>query len=125
MMSEKKYKKKPLAVVHVKPITGALGTTVHPGEEVMMVRSGWGNSVGCDKGTYVGYIISVPTGNLRARVSMEQKYNSWHFHDGREFDWKTDYNSATYGDVQKSLVLKEKTRTVYITLNLNRIAAIK
>jgi hypothetical protein len=124
-MTEKKYKKRIPAEVHIKPITGAIGTTIQPGEQVMMVRSGYGNHVGCDKGTYVGYIVSKPTGNYRARVEMEQLYSMWCHKDGREFDWKTEYNSSTWGEVKDTLHTETKTRKVMITLNLNRIAAIK
>lgn len=124
-MKDKKYKKYVPAEVHVKPITGALGTMVQPGEQVMMVRSGYGNHVGCDKGTYIGYIVSKPSGNQRARVAMEQPYHAQYFPDGREFNWKTDYNNSTWEAVRPTLTSKTKTRTVHVTLNLNRIAAIK
>lgn len=121
----KTYKKKPLAVVHVKPVTGALDTTINPGDEVMVVRSGYSNNVHCDKGIYIGYIVSEPTGNLRARVQMEKPHYSWHFPDGREFDWRTDYNRDTYDEVKKTLVHRESTRTFISTLWLNRIATLK
>lgn len=124
-MTEKKYKKYVPAEVHIKPIEGALKTMVQPGEQVMMVRSGYSNSVSCDKGTYIGYIVSKPTGDLRARVAMEQTNNLWHWPDGREFVWKRDYNRDTYDEIRPTLVIKEVTRTVHVTLNLNRIAAIK
>lgn len=124
-MAEKKYKKYVPVEVHVKPITGAIGTTIQPGEQVMMVRSGYGNHVGCDKGTYIGYIVSKPTGNFRARVAMEQKYSHWCHPDGREFDWKTEYDSRTWAEVKDTLHIENKTRTVHVTLHLNRIAAIK
>lgn len=124
-MTEKKYKKRELAVVYAEPITGALNTVIHPGEQVMMVRSGSGHSVACNKGTYIGYIISKPTGNRRARVAMDKTENVWHWPDGREFNWRKDYDSLTYNSIRPTLVIKERTRIAYITLNLNRIATIK
>lgn len=122
--TEKKYKKKPLAVVHVKPVTGALGTTIQPGDEVMVVRSGYGNFVGCDRGRYIGYIISEPTGQQRARVALQKTSNEWFHKDGRKFDWK-DYNYRTWEDVKQTLEIRQFTREVITTLWLNRIAAIK
>lgn len=122
--TEKKYKKKPLAVVHVKPVTGALGTTIQPGEEVMVVRSGYGNSVGCDKGIYIGYIISEPRGERRARVSMQKSKFEWYHQDGQPFNWK-DYDYRTWEEVKKTLTMRETEYEVITTLWLNRIAAIK
>lgn len=123
-MPEKKYKKKPLAVVYVKPVTGALGTTIQPGDEVMVVRSGYSNSVKYDKGIYIGYIISEPRGEYRARVSMQKTRNEWFHQDGQPFNWK-DYNYRTWEDVKKTLVIREIEYTIITTLWLNRIAAIK
>lgn len=124
-MTGKKYKKYVPVEVHVKPITGAIGTTIQPGDQVMMVRSGYGSHAVCDKGTYLGYIVSKPTGNRRARVEMEEQYSSWCHADGREFNWKTDYRSDTWDEMKASLHVETRTRKVIVTLFLNRIAAIK
>lgn len=122
--TEKTYKKKPLAVVHVKPVTGALGTTIQPGDEVMVVRSGYSNHVSCDKGTYIGYIVSEPTGQYRARVQMQKTRNEWFNKDGSQFNWK-DYDYRTWEDVKKTLTIREIQYEVITTLWLNRIATLK
>ncbi len=122
--TEKTYKKKPLATLHVKPVTGALGTIINPGDEVMMVRTGYSNNVKCDKGIYIGYIISEPRGDYRARVKMQKTRNEWYHPDGQPFDWK-DYNYKTWVDVKKTLTIKEVQYEVITTLWLNRIATIK
>lgn len=121
----KEYKKKPLAELHVKQITGSIGTTICPGEEVMVVRSGYSNNVYCEKGRYIGYIISEPSKRIRARVVLQREIVKWYHPDGREFNWKKEYNYITWNEVKDTLHTKTHQVEVISTLNLNRIATLK
>ena len=106
------------------PIEGALGEKVNVGDTVMVVTTGWGNTY-VAKGKYLGYVEGTGWYKQRAQVEIHNTRNAWMTPDGKEFDWRTDYNSATYEDIKHTLTLVEVPYTRLTTLNLNRIATIK
>ena len=106
------------------PIKGALGNEVNVGDTVMVVTTGWGN-VHCSRGKYLGYVEG--KGYYKQRAQVEIEYDSYVMYkpDGTEFDWRKDYNYATYNEVSKTLTRKQVKCTRISTLNLNRIATLK
>lgn len=106
------------------PIEGALGQEVQVGETVLVVSTG-AHNVNIRKGVYKGYIEGSWYYPKRARVEVVTERTDWYKPDGNRFDWRKDYNTNTYADVQPTLVMKTTPYVYTTTLNLNRIVAIK
>ncbi len=107
-------------------ITGVFDEDVNVGDKVMVVTKGRG-SVGINKGTYIGFINSTRYGNpvKKAVIEVETSRYANFFPDGREFDWRKDYNSATYDQIKGTLTSRKVPYVRRTTLKLNRIATLK
>lgn len=103
--------------------------TVNVGDTVMAVTTGYSHNVSVYKAIYLGYIESQGwNGKVEQKVKLEveEEHNVQVWADnGREFNWKTEYNNSTWQDVQKLLTRKKVMKTRNTTLQLNRIAPIK
>lgn len=99
---------------------------VQVGDKVMVVTRGRG-SVGVRKGTYIGYIEGSRYGTAvkKAVIEVEATRFAMFKPDGTEFNWRTDYNSATYDSIKGSLQSRQIKYTRRTTLKLNRIATLK
>jgi hypothetical protein len=106
------------------PIKGIFGETVNVGDEVMVMTTGWGNAY-LNKGKYLGYVESNGWYKQCAQIAIESKRHVQVKPDGTEFNWKKDYDSATWKEVSKTLTRKEIPYTRITTLKLNRIATLK
>jgi hypothetical protein len=106
------------------PITGVFGETVNVGDEVMVMTTGWGNAY-LNKGKYIGYVEGNGYYKQCAQIAVETKRYAQMKPDGTEFNWKKDYNHATWPEVSKTLTRKEIPYTRITTLKLNRIATLK
>lgn len=103
--------------------------TVNVGDTVMAVTTGYSHRVDVYKAIYLGYIESEDwRGAIEKKVKLEveeeRNVQVW-ADNGREFNWKTEYNNSTWPDVQKLLTYKKVMRKYQSTLKLNRIAPIK
>ena len=103
--------------------------TVNVGDTVMAVTTGYSHNVSVYKAIYLGYIESQEwRGEVEKKVKLEveeeHSVQVW-ADNGREFNWRTEYNSSTWQDVQKLLTYKKVMKTRTATLQLNRIAPIK
>lgn len=107
-------------------ITGVFKEDVRVGDKVMVVTKGRG-SVGINKGTYMGYVEGTQYGNTikKAVIDIDATRYANFKPDGTEFNWRTDYNSATYDQIKGTLVSKQIQYTRRTTLKLNRIATLK
>jgi hypothetical protein len=108
-------------------IQGVFGEQVQVGDQVMVVTTGYSHRVNVRKGIYKGY---VDTGmgwrkSKKAKIEINTTRSIQVKPDGTEFNWKTDYNQATWDTVKNTLVRKEVPYTYMTTLQLNRIATIK
>jgi hypothetical protein len=109
------------------PIEGVFGEQVQVGDQVMVVTTGYSHNVSVRKGIYKGY---VDTGmgwrkSKKAKIEINTTRHIQVKPDGTEFNWRTDYNQATWDTVKNTLVSKEVPYTYMTTLQLNRIATIK
>lgn len=107
-------------------IKGAFDT-VNVGDNVMVVTTGYSHSCRVSKGKYIGYIEGKQYGNTvkKAVIEVEAERYILTKPDGTPFDWKTEYNHATWDTVRKTLTNKSETYTRRTTLKLNRIATLK
>ena len=107
------------------PIKGEFDD-VQVGDKVMVVTRGRG-SVGVKKGTYIGYIEGTRYGQIhkRAVVEIEFTRHAQMKPDGTLFDWRKDYNSATYDQIKNTLKNVQIPAVRRTTLKLNRIATLK
>lgn len=109
-----------------KPIQGVFKEDVQVGDKVMVVTKGRGN-VGISKGTYIGYVEGKDYGSLLKKAVIEidaVRYANF-FPDGREFNWRKDYDSATYDQIKGTLTNRQVPYIRRTTLKLNRIATLK
>ncbi len=108
-------------------IEGIFGEKVNVGDQVMVVTTGYSHRVAVRKGVYKGYVESRGwcKGGKKAKIEIQSVRHVQLKPDGTEFDWRKDYNSATYQEVSKTLIRKEVPYTYMTTLQLNRIATIK
>lgn len=99
---------------------------VNVGDKVVVVTRGRGYT-GVRQGTYMGYIEGVQYGQThkRAVIDILSKRYVQIKPDGTEFDWRRDYNSATYNDVKATLTTREVEYVRRTVLKRNRIATIK
>lgn len=99
---------------------------VQVGDKVMVVTRGRG-SIGVKKGTYIGYIEGSRYGTTvkKAVVEVEASRFAMFKPDGTEFNWRTDYDSATYESIKGTLQNRQITYTRRTTLKLNRMATLK
>jgi hypothetical protein len=103
--------------------------TANVGDTVMAVTTGYSHNVSIYKAIYLGYIETQGwRGEVEKKVKLEVEkehiVSVW-ANDGREFNWKTEYNKDTWQDVQKLLIRKNVMKKHKSTLKLNRIAPIK
>jgi hypothetical protein len=106
------------------PIKGALGNDVNVGDTVMVVTTGYSHRVRVNKGKYVGYIEGSGYYSKRARIEVEKERTIQVKPDGTDFDWRKDYDSKTWKEVQPTLTTRTEKYIVKSTLCLNRIATI-
>ena len=106
-------------------IEGALGQVVNVGDTVMVVTTGYSNSVGIRKGVYKGYIEGSGYYPKRARIEVQTTRTVQYKPDGTPFDWRKDYNANTWNDIRPTLVFKTEPYVHKTTLKLNRIVTIK
>lgn len=114
------------------PIKGALGNEVKPGDTVMVVTTGWGNTY-CNRGKYLGYVEGKGYYKQRAQVEVEEKSYKRLWNDtNQEFTYGGEREKALYSDYATySKKLQELTHVITVpykriaTLNLNRIATLK
>ena len=107
-------------------IEGIGGTTVNVGDRVVYVTKG-GSSIGTGFAKYLGYIEGTDYGNTVKRAVLEVESTRYaNFKpDGTEFNWKKDYNSATYDQIKGTLTSRKVIYTRRTSLKLNRIASVK
>ena len=103
--------------------------TVNVGDTVMAVTTGYSHNVSVRRATYLGYIESEGwNGKVEQKVKLEveeeHRVQVW-ADNGREFNWKTEYNKNTWQDVRDLLTSKKVMKKRQSTLQLNRIAPIK
>ncbi len=106
------------------PMKGVFGETVNVGDKVMAVTTSWGNAY-VAKGTYIGYIEGSGYYKQCAQIESERERRVLVKPDGTPFNWKKDYNGATWSEVQPTLTYKTEKYIRTSTLKLNRIATIK
>jgi hypothetical protein len=109
-------------------IKGVFGEEVNVGDQVMVVTTGYSHRVNVRKGIYKGYVESQQgwsKGQKKAKIEINTTRSIQVKPDGNEFNWRTDYDSATWPTVKDTLVRKEIPYTYETTLQLNRIATIK
>jgi hypothetical protein len=110
------------------PIKGVFGEDVQVGDQVMVVTTGYSHNVSVRKGIYKGYIESTSgyhRGYKRAKIEIQTTRSIQVKPDGTEFNWRKDYDSATWDTVKGTLVRQVVPYTHQTTLQLNRIATIK
>jgi hypothetical protein len=109
-----------------KPITGVFKEDVQVGDKVMVVTTGR-SRVSVRQGVYLGYTEGTKWGRAvqKAVIEIHTKRNVWFKSDGKEFDWRKDYNAATYDQIKGTLEQREVPYVHRTTLKLNRIATIK
>lgn len=106
-----------------KPIKALFGQEVKVGDKVVVVTTCTG-STHVKKGTYIGYVEGW-RGAKRAQVQIESVRTAYIKPDGTEFDWRKDYNYATWNDVKHTLTTETRPHTYITTLQRNRIARIE
>lgn len=107
-------------------IKGVFEEDVNVGDKVMVVTKGRG-SVRINKGTYIGFVDGKDYGRTvkKAVIEIDAKRHANFFPDGREFNWRTDYDSTTYDQIKGTLTMRQVPYTRRTTLKLNRIATLK
>ena len=105
-----------------KPFMSEFGE-VNVGDEVVFVTTGYSHNVNFNKGVYKGYIET--DGEKRVKVLHEFVRSEQFLPNGKEFNWKTDYNSTTWNDIKNTLIRKNVTKYAMTTLKLNRVAPLK
>lgn len=113
---------KPLPII-AEPVIGIFGETVNVNDTVMCLTTS--KSASLYKGKYLGFIRGSGRYAIRAKVEINSTRSAYFKHDGTQYDWRKDYDSKTYSDVCKTLVVKEISYTYVKTLNLNRIITLK
>ena len=108
------------------PITGLFKDDVQVGDKVFVVTTGRG-SVRTNKGTYIGYVEGKNYNSTIKKAVIEVEYTRYAQMkpDGTIFDWRKDYNSATYEQIKGTLKSVQIPAVRRTTLKLNRIATLK